>query len=46
MFRQWSNVLIYQDPADRLIATTIVHQAPLISADKTLATLSPLQILM
>ncbi|AFS53951.1 hypothetical protein LptCag_1737 [Leptospirillum ferriphilum] len=41
-----SELFHHQDPADRLIAATaIVHQAPLISADKTLATLSPLQIL-
>ena len=41
-----SEVFHHQDPADRLIASTaIVHQAPLISADKRLSVLDPLRIL-
>ena len=41
-----SGMFRHQDPADRLIASTaIVHQAPLISADKRLSVLDPLRIL-
>ncbi len=35
----------HQDPADRLISSTaIIHQAPLVSADKKLSALEPLKI--
>jgi PIN domain nuclease of toxin-antitoxin system len=41
-----SEAFRHQDPADRLIASTaIIHQAPLISADKKLSALAPLTIL-
>ena len=41
-----SEVLRHQDPADRLIASTaIIHQAPLVSADKKLSELEPIKIL-
>lgn len=41
-----SEMFHHQDPADRLIASTaIVHQAPLISADKKLSILDQLKIL-
>ena len=41
-----SGMFRHQDPADRFIASTaIIHQAPLISADRKLSELEPLKII-